>query len=187
MQHRPTNRGQAALEFLSTYGAAFLIMLIALGALSYTGLFNVASLRSDECTMAPGIECSDFTITRVAATPQLPPLNYHVGQTPALSEHVVLSLLNTYGVNLTMVNITMTVQQAPGVVSSCSYATASGFASPQWERGVQATVWCPLPPTLRGANYRANQRLDAVVRFNFTQQAGSYQYLINGDVSATTH
>lgn len=187
MQHRPTKRAQAALEFLSTYGAAFLIMLVALGALSYTGMFNISSLRSDECTLVPGIECVDFVIQSTQATPTVPRLNLHPGQAPAAAvPMLVLQPINGFGVNLTMVNITMTLRQAPGVNSSCSFNPASGNPSPHWERGVQATIWCPLQPAFQGANYRTNERLDAVVSFRFTQQGGAYQYFVQGKVSSAT-
>ena len=55
-------RGQAALEFLMTYGWAILIVLIAIGALAYFGVLNPARLLPKSCTIVPGLSCDDFII-----------------------------------------------------------------------------------------------------------------------------
>ena len=56
-------KSQAALEFLTTYGWAFLVILIAIGALSYFGIFDIKDIITpSKCTLAPGLTCSDFKI-----------------------------------------------------------------------------------------------------------------------------
>ncbi|MEK6904168.1 MAG: hypothetical protein AABW87_01095 [Nanoarchaeota archaeon] len=55
-------RGQAALEFLMTYGWAILIVLIAIGALAYFGVLNPERLLPRSCTLAAGLHCADFMI-----------------------------------------------------------------------------------------------------------------------------
>ena len=54
------NKTQAALEFLMTYGWAILVVLVAVGALSYFGVFNVDAFLPQKCALAPGIACLDF-------------------------------------------------------------------------------------------------------------------------------
>ncbi|HLD12893.1 MAG TPA: hypothetical protein VJB87_04855 [Candidatus Nanoarchaeia archaeon] len=58
-----SKRGQAALEFLMTYGWAILIVLIAIGALAYFGVLNPQRLLPKSCTVVPGISCDDFIVT----------------------------------------------------------------------------------------------------------------------------
>jgi uncharacterized protein (UPF0333 family) len=53
-------RGQAALEFLSTYGFAFLIILVMVGALTYFGVLNPSRLVPDACLTSPEIRCNDY-------------------------------------------------------------------------------------------------------------------------------
>jgi len=53
-------RGQAALEFLMTYGWAIFVVLAILGVLSYTGVLNLNNLLPDICTAAAGIYCEDM-------------------------------------------------------------------------------------------------------------------------------
>jgi len=56
-------KGQAALEFLMTYGWAILVVLVVIGALAYFGVLNPDSLVPDKCTLTTGISCDDHMIT----------------------------------------------------------------------------------------------------------------------------
>src|SRR3989344_7099716 len=55
-------RGQAALEFLMTYGWAILVVLIAIGALAYFGVLNPKGILPKTCIIAPGFNCDDFSV-----------------------------------------------------------------------------------------------------------------------------
>ncbi|MCA9477973.1 MAG: hypothetical protein KC535_02400 [Nanoarchaeota archaeon] len=63
-------KGQAALEFLTTYGWAFLVILVAIGGLSYFGVFDLGRVLPDGCKLDNSLECgSVFAIqTDGAAT-----------------------------------------------------------------------------------------------------------------------
>lgn len=61
-------KGQAALEFLTTYGWAFLVILIMVGALSYFGVFDVGRFVPDNCKLDGNIECEAFSITLTSST-----------------------------------------------------------------------------------------------------------------------
>ncbi|MFC1697661.1 hypothetical protein ACFL1H_04985 [Nanoarchaeota archaeon] len=54
-------KGQAALEFLMTYGWAILIVIGVISALAYTGILDFGTLIPDECSLTPGLQCYDFT------------------------------------------------------------------------------------------------------------------------------
>ena len=56
-------RGQAALEFLMTYGWAILVVLVVIGALAYFGVLNPNILVPEKCTMATGLSCKDYKIS----------------------------------------------------------------------------------------------------------------------------
>lgn len=55
-------RGQAALEFLMTYGWAILVVLIAIGALAYFGVLNPKGILPKACIIGPGFNCDDFIV-----------------------------------------------------------------------------------------------------------------------------
>ena len=59
--------GQAAVEFLMTYGWAILSVIITIAALSYFGIINQTMFASDACILFPGVACIDFTITNAEA------------------------------------------------------------------------------------------------------------------------
>jgi len=58
-----TKRGQAAMEFLMTYGWALLVVLVAIGALAFFGVLNPGQFLPDTCTMPPGISCLESQAT----------------------------------------------------------------------------------------------------------------------------
>ncbi|MBI3036442.1 hypothetical protein HYY73_01620 [Candidatus Woesearchaeota archaeon] len=42
-------KGQAAMEFLMTYGWAILVVLVVIGALSYFGVLSPSTLLPEKC------------------------------------------------------------------------------------------------------------------------------------------
>ncbi len=50
-------KGQAALEFLTTYGWAFLVILVMISALAYFGVLDPSRFVSDRCIMGSPLTC----------------------------------------------------------------------------------------------------------------------------------
>lgn len=55
-------KGQAAMEFLMTYGWAILVVLVAIGALAYFGVLSPGRFLPNSCTIIPGLSCDEFKI-----------------------------------------------------------------------------------------------------------------------------
>jgi hypothetical protein len=55
--HKKGRKGQAALEFLSTYGWAFLVLLILVVGMAYLGVLEPSSYIPTNCQSTPGINC----------------------------------------------------------------------------------------------------------------------------------
>lgn len=55
-------KSQSALEFLTTYGWAFLVILIMIGALAYFGVLNPQQLLPERCTVSPGFACTEYVL-----------------------------------------------------------------------------------------------------------------------------
>ena len=55
-------KSQAALEFLTTYAWAFLVILIMIGALAYFGVLKPTSIFPAACTFASEFGCIDYAI-----------------------------------------------------------------------------------------------------------------------------
>lgn len=76
-------KAQAALEFLMTYGWAFLVILVMIGALAYFGVLSPKNLMPEKCTTTTGFSCDEFQAT--AGT----------------SNNATMVLMNTIGTSIT--------------------------------------------------------------------------------------
>src|SRR3989338_6713281 len=52
-----SGKSQAALEFLTTYSWAFLVIIIMVGALAYFGVLSPSKLLPDRCNFGSEISC----------------------------------------------------------------------------------------------------------------------------------
>lgn len=55
-------RAQAALEFLTTYAWAFLVILTTISALYYFGVFDFSKYLPQKCTFTSQFPCIDFSM-----------------------------------------------------------------------------------------------------------------------------
>ncbi len=53
-------RAQASLEFLSTYGWAFIVIILMIGTVSFFGVSNPDIFIAEKCTFEEDITCVDF-------------------------------------------------------------------------------------------------------------------------------
>ena len=56
-------KSQAALEFLTTYAWAFLIILLMVGALAYFGILNPSKLLPERCDFGSEFLCNDYMLS----------------------------------------------------------------------------------------------------------------------------
>ena len=56
-------KAQGALEFLTTYGWAFLVILIMIGAMMYFGILNPDKFLPERCTTNTGFSCEEHQIS----------------------------------------------------------------------------------------------------------------------------
>lgn len=55
-------RGQSALEFVMTYGWALVVLLVAIGSLTFYFGFDSNAFASEACFLGPGLSCDDFVV-----------------------------------------------------------------------------------------------------------------------------
>ncbi len=55
-------KSQAALEFLTTYGWAFLVILIMVSTLAYFGVLNPSKVLPNRCTFGAEFSCVDYKL-----------------------------------------------------------------------------------------------------------------------------
>jgi uncharacterized protein (UPF0333 family) len=59
-------KGQAAMEFLMTYGWAILAAIIAIAVLAYFGVFNPGRYTSEMCQVGAPFTCDDNSVATTA-------------------------------------------------------------------------------------------------------------------------
>ena len=60
-------KGQAAMEFLMTYGWAILAAIIAITVLAYFGVFNPGRYTSEMCQVSAPFTCDDNSVASATA------------------------------------------------------------------------------------------------------------------------
>jgi hypothetical protein len=61
MKHN--RKSQVALEFLTTYGWAIMVVMIMIGALAYFGIFNIQEQLPERCNFGVQLNCGDWLIS----------------------------------------------------------------------------------------------------------------------------
>ena len=56
------NKSQAALEFLTTYAWAFIVITVTISALYYFGIFDFSKFLPQKCTFPSQFKCADFSL-----------------------------------------------------------------------------------------------------------------------------
>ena len=117
------NRGQAAMEFLMTYGWAILVVLVAIGALAYFGVLSPARFLPSSCQLQSGVSCDSY---KVATNGIRIVLRNGLGQD---MRNVVIGV-NECGTMASSVNVTdgSTTNQ----VITCTLTAGSRFKETVW-------------------------------------------------------
>src|SRR3989338_7379929 len=110
-----SRKSQAALEFLTTYAWAFLVILIMIGALAYFGVLTPSKLLPDRCTFGTEIVCIDYSIT----APETNTFNLRMKNN--LGEPIIIPSIATTGIALSSDSAT---------AYSCTLSAIDGAAPP---------------------------------------------------------
>ncbi len=158
-------RGQAAMEFLMTYGWAILVVLVVIGALAYFGVLNPESLLPEKCTLPIGLYCEDHNVRSDTGTITLRIQN-------GMGRGIVIT-----GVEVTGVAITQECVILDGDLSEPGgYGhDVPGFVLPNGASGI-LTLDCPSISQPRGNT-----------KFNFRMTYCSDQYHIQDECIAFSH
>lgn len=137
MRRECKKQGQAALEFLTTYGWAFLVILIMIGSLAYFGILNPTKILPNRCNFGPEFECVDYQLSRTAGDVKIKMKN-NAGDPIVVSSFTVSSesttpLSCTAPVNIGAQNVWGTAEVRDFTLTSCNIA-AVGFQAGEKEK-----------------------------------------------------
>ncbi|MFH1400570.1 MAG: hypothetical protein ABIH41_03560 [Nanoarchaeota archaeon] len=164
-------KGQAALEFLTTYGWAFLVVLVMIGALAYFGVLDPSRFLPEKCVFGSGVGCLDYG-------------GFKQGTGGNISARLVNGF--GYGLSVTTVNVTWsgienTVNIGSGQITagmnSCNKVSNAYCGIPEtWAADGIANFWLYTP------NIRETDRPRLHVTIRYTKGGSAYVKEVEGDV-----
>ncbi|MFH1409556.1 MAG: hypothetical protein ABIH34_06610 [Nanoarchaeota archaeon] len=182
-------KGQAAMEFIMTYGWAILVVLAAIGALAYFGVLNPANLLPEKCFFAAGTDCIEkasviydgsggglHTMTVV--------LKNSLGYSIYFDELMTISLPTGDGCS-DVSGSTTTLNDISGVMSDGTPAVASDVdldtVADEWliDNGGTVVLTADCPDMLG-----AGKRFKSGPSFIYTSVDTNAVHVITGDVQA---
>jgi len=156
-------KSQAALEFLTTYAWAFLVILIMVGALAYFGVLNPSKLLPDRCNFGSEIGCVDFSMTG--------------GSTGTVN----LRLKNSVGEPIDVDSVTMEVE------GGAAYCSAPGSLPIAWGAGdLKDLSWTACDAD--SAGFVAGDKAKVLVTISYhllSRSSTLYSHEVAGDVFTT--
>ncbi len=152
-------KGQAALEFLTTYGWAFMVILVMIGALAYFGVLNPQKLIPDQCAITSGFTCSDFQVSDASKSG--------------------FTFINNMGEPITVSNFV--------AVMSSSTVIAAGACTPT--PAVNAYVADGSVFSFASCTTTTGKVVGSKIKmsysFDYVKQSGSYPHTVSGSITAT--
>jgi hypothetical protein len=165
-----TSRGQAALEFLTTYGWAFLIILVMIGAISYFGILNPSKFLPQRCTASAEFSCVDYQLL-------------------SASGGVSLQLKQGIGKTIYFENVTCTYNDGASPVTVTGSATLNGQAltavNNKWPPKDTVTTTCNFGASSAiGALKGQKTKVEYTVNYRLSPPPNGLLHTIAGEVFA---
>ena len=171
-----SKKGQAAMEFLMTYGWAILAAIIAIGVLAYFGVFSPGKLVGNQ-----GIVNAPFNMDAFKISALNDEISMEVTQN--LGESITLLGVEA-GFNSTLVSpaagLCSITSSTPGVTAD---ADANGVADAQWTSGTKVTfvVDCTV-----GAGWAVGDQIKSDIKVTYRKAGSSLDQQSTGSVRGTS-
>ncbi len=153
-------KGQAALEFLTTYGWAIMIVLVMIGALSYFGVTNPQRYIPDKCLFKVGMGCKDFVVIDAGSNNM---------QLKFAVENAMGESIELFGASIISNN------------DNVRYLCSGGGGT--YSVGENISFVCPASGTMPSPG--VNQGVKFTVNMTYQPVQGSYLRVAEGEISTT--
>tara|TARA_Y100000310_G_scaffold336379_1_gene420750 strand:- start:2598 stop:3179 length:582 start_codon:yes stop_codon:yes gene_type:complete len=158
-------KSQAALEFLTTYAWAFLVILIMIGALAYFGILQPTKLLPDRCNFGAEINCVDYTI------------GYGTDGTDGT---VNLRLKNSVGEPIVVDTITISTE------STTAFACIDPTPPASWSTGaLENLAWTGCNTAAVGFVSGEKGKISITMTYHLAKSSTTYTRQVAGEVFAT--
>jgi hypothetical protein len=155
-------KGQGALEFLMTYGWAFLVILIMIGALAYFGILNPKQFLPDRCSFGSEIQCRDYWLNE---------------------SEVKMKLVNNVGSTIEIINITASTPDGYFCANNTIWfnSTDKDFTQANWQEGSTKDVTLNLCQN-GGVQSGDKFKFNIVVEWFDTKSSQTYSHTTSGEI-----
>ena len=165
MKFKLFNKSQAALEFLTTYGWAFLVIIIMISTLAYFGILNPSKILPDRCNIGSQFECKDYQIS-------------------ASSNTFKIRLKNNVGEPITVQSITLNSESATSY--NCPTLTAPSSLPTAWKSGeVIDFAWSGCNSENAGIVVGQKGKVFINIKYFSVSSGSNYAHEANGEVFST--
>ena len=154
-------KAQAALEFLATYGWAFMVILIMIAALAYFGIFNPSGILPNRCTFGTEFQCMDYSISGSADT-------FKLKLKSEVSEAIDVQ-------SITLASETSTQYACTTIIPAMPYTG--------WKSGVITDFsWSSCNSALAGFSVGEKGKILLTIRYNSAASGSTYVREVKGEV-----
>ena len=157
MRFEMFKKSQAALEFLTTYGWAFLIILIMIGALAYFGILSPSKVLPNRCSFGTEFTCLDHKLTAITLDLRL---KNNVGEAIDVTD---VDFETEAKEVFTCTNPTLPTSWKSGDVKELSFTACDGGGLIQGEKG----------------------KVGIVITYNNVASGSTYSKQVKGEVYST--
>lgn len=166
MKFKSYKKSQAALEFLATYGWAFLVILIMIGALAYFGILNPSKILPNRCNFGAEFQCLDYQIAY---------------GTTGLDGTFKLRLKNNAGEIIDTSSMTLGSEGATQFACSTPPANPTGWKSGE----IKDLSWSGCNPAAAGFAAGEKGKVFITVGYNSVASGSAYAKQVKGEVAST--
>ena len=132
-----SRKSQAALEFLTTYAWAFLVILITVGALYYFGVFDFSKYLPEKCIFTSQMECLAFVME---------------------PGEIRIKLVNNLGETITVEEMTVTDNSESPLSCTVSPTKTGWLSGDEWDLSLTGCS---------GGGYLSKERVEAKISLTY--------------------
>jgi hypothetical protein len=170
-------KSQAALEFLTTYAWAFLIILIMIAALAYFGIFQPGKLLPDRCNFGTEIDCIDYRVTAPGTD------TFDLRLKNSLGEPIVIPAVATNGIKLssdTAISFDCTLDAATGINGGAPPANYNWATD-----SITDFKFTSCTPATAGFLKDENAKVFITITYHLAKTSTTYLHEVSGEVFTT--
>lgn len=158
-----TRKGQITLEALLLYGVAILVVLLAIGALTYFGVLDLGRLLPDRCdlTSSGAISCAEFAVTQ---------------------NQIQLGIKNVGSTGVTISKATFTTESG-GPCTYVASAPSSGIAIPSGK--IVAVDLSCTAGTNKAITQPVGKKVKGELQIDYMNDGGAITNPVGGSLVAT--